>query len=67
MKSGGTVAKNTTLFAELALQGKQTLLHSGIRYWVKRDKFAIDASLQRISSNQQSSKGFVIGFNLFDL
>jgi hypothetical protein len=61
------VAKHTTLFAELALQGKQALLHSGIRYWVKRDKFAIDASLQRVSSNQQSSKGFVIGFNLFDL
>lgn len=61
------ILKGTTLFAELAREGEQTLLHSGVRYWVKREKVAIDFSLQRSQGPNQSADGFVIGFNLFDL
>jgi len=61
------VAKNTTLFTELARQGEQTTLHGGVRYWVKREKLAIDFSLQRVQGAEQRADGFVIGLNLFDL
>lgn len=61
------VAKDTTLFAEVGRKGQETLLHGGIRYWVKREKFAIDFSLQRTRDAEQRRDGFVIGFNLFDL
>lgn len=61
------VAKNTTLFAELARQGEQTLLHGGVRYWVKRDKFALDFSLQRSVEAAQTRNGVLLGFSVFDL
>ena len=61
------VAKGTTLFAEIARQGDQNLLHGGVRYWLKKDKVALDFSLQRTQGPDQSAEGFVIGLNLFDL
>lgn len=61
------VAKNTTLFAELARQDEHTTWHGGVRYWVKREKLAIDFSLQRVQGAEQRADGFVVGLNLFDL
>lgn len=61
------VAKNTTLFAELARQGAQTLLHGGVRYWVKRERFALDFSLQRNVEAAEVRHGIVLGFSAFDL
>lgn len=61
------LAKNTTLFAELARQGAQTMLHGGVRYWVKREKFALDISLQRSVEAAQTRNGVVLGVSVFDL
>lgn len=61
------LAKNTTLFAELARQGAQTMLHGGVRYWVKREKFALDVSLQRSVEASQTRNGVVLGLSVFDL
>lgn len=59
--------KRTTLFAELARQGDATLLHGGVRYWVKREKFALDFSLQRVRANGASENGVLFGFGWYDL
>jgi hypothetical protein len=61
------LAKNTTLFAELARQGAQTLLHGGVRYWVKRDTLALDFSLRRSVEAGQTREGVVLSFSVFDL
>jgi hypothetical protein len=52
---------------EVWRQGAQTTWHGGVRYWVKREKLAIDFSLQRVQGTEQRADGFVIGVNLFDL
>jgi hypothetical protein len=61
------VWKRTTLFAELAREGDATLLHAGVRYWVKREKFALDFSLQRVRSDGVRENGGVIGIGWYDL
>jgi hypothetical protein len=60
-------AKRTTLFVEAAQQGTDRLLHAGLRYWVTRERFAIDVSAQRAVSNGDVRRGAVIGLNWFDL
>jgi hypothetical protein len=61
------VAKRTTLFAEAATQGPERLLHAGVRYWVTRERFAIDLSVQRAVSDGDIQRGLVVGLNWFDL
>lgn len=61
------VWKRTTLFAEAAREGETTLLHGGLRYWVKRERFALDLSLQRVRANAASTNGVVFGLGWYDL
>jgi hypothetical protein len=61
------VWKRTTLFAELAREGDATLLHAGVRYWVKREKLALDFSLQRVRADGARESGAVIGVSWYDL
>ena len=70
---GGSVAlerelfKRTTLFAEVAREGDATLLHAGVRYWLKREKLALDLSLQRLRGDGVRESGAVIGIGWYDL
>jgi hypothetical protein len=70
---GGSVAierelfKRTTLFAEIAREGEATLLHAGVRHWIKREKLALDFSLQRLRADGVRESGAVIGIGWYDL
>lgn len=74
---GGSVAlerelwKRTTLFAELAREGEATLWHAGVRHWIKREKIAIDFSLQSVRADAVRDgvreSGAVIGVGWYDL
>lgn len=60
--------KRTTLFGELARLGDATLLHAGVRHWIRREKLALDVSLQRVRNSSDSREsGFVIGLGWYDL
>lgn len=61
------VWRRTTLFGELARVGDTTLLHGGVRYWIKREKWAVDFSLQRVRADGRQQNGGVLGINWYDL
>ena len=55
------------LFGEVAREGSTTFVHGGVRYWVKRDRLAIDFSLQRERGDGTTRNGAVIGIGWYDL
>jgi hypothetical protein len=57
----------TKLFVELGREDRSTLLHGGVRHWLKRDKFAVDFSVQQVRSTDSRERGVVIGFGWYDL
>jgi hypothetical protein len=61
------VFKRTVLFGEIAHVGDSTLLHGGVRYWIKREKLAVDFSLQRLHIGGGNYNGGVIGVSWYDL
>jgi hypothetical protein len=61
------VFKRGVLFGELARDDEGTLAHGGLRYWLKRDKLALDVSLQRVRADGFTRYGFVIGVGWYDL
>ena len=61
------VAKGTTMFAEAARQGDATLLHGGLRWWLKKEKFALDLAWQRVRAPGSRDSGLVFGFGWYDL
>ena len=61
------VWKRTVLFAEIAHTGDATLLHTGVRYWIKREKWALDFSLQRARVDNGYHNGGVIGIGWYEL
>jgi len=61
------VARRTTLFAEAARDGESRLVHGGLRYWVRREKLALDLSLQRSWADGSRRNGFVVGIGFYDL
>lgn len=63
----GEVARRTTLFAETARIGDSRLVHGGVRYFVKKEKFSIDLGVLRRSEAGESRNGIVLGFSVFDL
>lgn len=64
----GEVIRRTTLFAEVAREGAAKLLHLGVRHWIRREKFALDVSWQRVSGGDAPREsGFVIGLSWYDL
>ncbi|MEO6408119.1 MAG: hypothetical protein ABIO45_05130 [Burkholderiaceae bacterium] len=56
-----------TGFVEIGRADRQTLLHGGIRHWLKREKLALDISVQRIRAGSDSASGVVIGIGWYDL
>ena len=63
----GEVYRRTTLFAEVARQGNERLAHAGVRYWVTRDKFALDLSALRTRAAGAQTNGVVLGLAWYDL
>ena len=61
------VWKRTVLFAEIAHLGDATLLHGGVRYWIKREKWAVDFSLQRLRADGDRHNGGVVGISWYEL
>lgn len=61
------VYNHTLLFAEVARDGGSKFGQVGVRYWLKREKLAIDFSLQQYRDDGQRSSGFIIGFGWYDL
>jgi hypothetical protein len=62
-----TVFRHTTLFAELARTGDTTVLHGGVRHWIKREKLALDLSAQRVRRDGTHETGVVLGLGWYDL
>lgn len=56
-----------TGFVEVGRADRQTLLHAGLRHWVKREKLALDLSVQRIRAGSDSASGVVLGIAWYDL
>jgi hypothetical protein len=61
------VFKRTVLFGEIAHIGDSTLLHTGVRYWIRREKLAVDFSLQRLHIGVGNQNGGVVGIAWYEL
>ena len=61
------VARHTTLFAEAARQGNSNLLHGGVRWWLKKERFALDLAWQRVGTPGATDTGAVFGLGWYDL
>ncbi len=59
--------RRTELFAEAAAQGGQRLLQAGVRWWIQREKLALDVSAQRVREGGQRESGVVLGLAWYDL
>jgi hypothetical protein len=54
-------------FTEAVYQPGQHLLHAGIRHWLRRDRLALDVSVQRQQDGEGWRNGVVIGLVAYDL
>lgn len=61
------VWKRTSLCAEVAREADGTLLHGGVRHWIKRERLAIDLAWQRVRSDEVRGSGIVLGIAWYDL
>jgi hypothetical protein len=59
--------KRTLFFAEIAREDNATFAQVGARHWLKRDKLAIDFSLQQRRADGTRASGFIIGLGWYDL
>ena len=58
------------LFAELASDtsdDKETLVHGGLRHWIKPNKIALDFTLGRWRGEEDSRRFVTVGMSFFDL
>jgi hypothetical protein len=61
------VARRWELFGEVAREDQSTLVNAGLRWWVQRERLAVDASLQRARGGSTRGSGFVFGLSWYDL
>lgn len=61
------VLRHAVLFGEVAREGEETLVNVGVRHWIRKERFAVDISLQRVRGDGERSNGFVIGLSWYDL
>jgi mxaL protein len=59
--------RRTVFFAELAREGELTFAQIGARHWLRRDKLAIDFSLQQQRTDGKRTSGFIVGLGWYDL
>ena len=63
----GLVARRTLLFAEASGLGQERLLHAGLRYWIRRDRLALDVSVTRRRADGEWVRGWLLGLAWYDL
>ncbi len=56
-----------TAFAEAGRGGGERLVHGGARWWLKREKLALDVSLLRLRGGGERHSGALIGVGWYDL
>ena len=62
------LARSLVGFAELARSGEERLTHAGVRWWLKRERYALDLSTYRRRPELGgATTGWVLNFNLYDL
>jgi hypothetical protein len=59
--------RRTLAFVEAGREDRSTLLHTGLRHWIRRDRLAVDFSVQREQAASGSSRGVVLGIGWYDL
>ena len=59
--------KRTLCFAELAREGEVTFAQLGVRHWLRRDRLAIDFSVQQRRTDGTQASGVIIGLGWYDL
>jgi hypothetical protein len=42
-------------------------VHGGVRYWIKRERLAVDVAWQRLRSDEARGSGLVLGIAWYDL
>jgi hypothetical protein len=57
----------TTAFVELGREDRETLVHTGLRHWIKRERLAVDFSLQQQRAAGSKVNGMVVGIGWYDL
>lgn len=61
-------APRWTAFGEWAKAGDEKLTHAGARWWLKRERYALDLSaLRRQPEGGRSTTGWVLNFSVYDL
>ena len=55
------MGRRATLIAEAARAGSSRLLHAGLRWWVQRERVAVDVSALRERGGREARSGFVFG------
>jgi len=59
--------RRTLFFAELAREAGTTYAQLGARHWLRRDKLAIDFSVQQQRADGTRAVGFIVGLGWYDL
>jgi len=59
--------KRTLFFAELAREGGATYAQLGARHWLRRDKLAVDISVQQQRVEGARAYGVIVGLGWYDL
>jgi hypothetical protein len=57
----------STAFVELGREDRETLIHTGVRHWIKRERLAVDLSIQQMRAGGNRESGIVIGIGWYDL
>ena len=61
------IYKRTWLFLELSRTGAEKFGQLGVRHWLRKDRLALDFSLQQQRSDGQRASGFILGLGFYDL
>lgn len=57
----------TKLFVELGREDRSTLMHVGVRRWLKRNRIAVDFGVQQTRNAEGKERGVVVGFGWYEL
>jgi hypothetical protein len=64
----GEVARRVVLFAEAAREGDAKLLHGGARWWLQREKLALDIGIvRRRAGDAAAGTGVTLALSRYDL
>ncbi|MBX3605751.1 MAG: hypothetical protein KF788_10775 [Piscinibacter sp.] len=61
------LVRRTELFGEWARDAEGGLVLAGVRYWIRRERLAVDLAWQREQAEGGTSRGVVIGIAWYDL